>query len=73
MKNEPSNLAQFKYYIENLVGEVFADYESLWHWSINNTEIFWESLLTYFDIIIHHPSEKVLTGEELYEKVGFRV
>ena len=71
MKNEPSNLAQFKYYIENLVGEVFADYESLWHWSINNTEIFWGSLLTYFDIIIHHPSEKVLTGEELYEKSWF--
>ncbi|MDP5090851.1 MAG: acetoacetate--CoA ligase [Saprospiraceae bacterium] len=71
MKNEPSNLAQFKYYIENLVGEVFDDYESLWHWSINNTEIFWESLLTYFDIIIHHPSKKVLTGEELYEKNWF--
>ncbi|MFN5091359.1 MAG: acetoacetate--CoA ligase, partial [Bacteroidota bacterium] len=71
MKNEPSNLAQFKYYIENLVGEVFADYESLWHWSINNTEIFWESLLNYFNIIIHHPSEKVLTGEELHEKSWF--
>ena len=71
MKNEPSNLAQFKYYIENLVGEVFADYESLWHWSINNTEIFWESLLTYFDIIIHHPCKKVLTGEELHEKNWF--
>ena len=71
MKNEPSNLAQFKYYIENLVGEVFADYESLWHWSINNTEIFWESLLTYFDIIIHHPCKKVLTGEELHEKSWF--
>ena len=71
MKNEPSNLAQFKYYIENLVGEVFADYESLWHWSINNTEIFWESLLTYFGIIIHQPCKKVLTGEELYEKNWF--
>lgn len=71
MKNEPSNLAQFNYYIENLVGEVFTDYESLWHWSINNTEIFWESLLTYFDIIIHHPSEKVLTGEQLHEKSWF--
>ncbi|MFN6065329.1 MAG: AMP-binding protein, partial [Bacteroidota bacterium] len=71
MKNEPSNLAQFKYYIENLVGEIFADYESLWHWSINNTEIFWESLLNYFNIIIHHPSEKVLTGEELHEKSWF--
>jgi acetoacetyl-CoA synthetase len=71
MKNEPSNLAQFKYYIENLVSEVFDDYESLWHWSINNTEIFWESLLTYFDIIIHQPCKKVLTGEELYEKSWF--
>lgn len=71
MKNEPSNLAQFKYYIENLVGEVFTDYESLWHWSINNTEIFWESLLTYFDIIIHQTSKKVLTGEELHEKSWF--
>lgn len=71
MKNELSNLAQFKYYIENLVGEVFADYESLWHWSINNTEIFWESLLTYFDIIIHHPPERTLTGENLYEKCWF--
>ena len=71
MKNEPSNLAQFKYYIENLVGEVFDDYESLWHWSINNTEIFWESLLTYFDIIIRQPYKKVLTGEELHEKSWF--
>jgi len=71
MKNEPSNLAQFKYYIENLVGEVFADYESLWHWSINNTEVFWESLLTYFEIIIHHPSERVLSEEQLHEKSWF--
>ena len=71
MKNEPSNLAQFKYYIENLVGEVFADYESLWHWSLNNTEIFWESLLNYFQIIVHHPSEKTLTGKELHEKSWF--
>ena len=71
MKNESSNLAQFKYYIENLVGEVFADYESLWHWSVNNTAFFWESLLTYFDIIIHHPSEKVLTGDQLHEKSWF--
>jgi len=71
MKNEPSNLAQFKYYIENLVGEVFDDYESLWHWSINNTEIFWESLLTYFDVITHQSSKKVLTGKELHEKSWF--
>ena len=71
MKNELSNLAQIKYYIENLVGEVFTDYESLWHWSINNTEIFWGSLLTYFDVIIHQPSKKVLTGKELHEKNWF--
>lgn len=71
MKNEPSNLAQFNYYIENLSGEIFADYEALWHWSVNNTEIFWESLLTYFDIIVHQPREKVLTGEQLHEKSWF--
>lgn len=71
MKNEPSNLAQFNYYIENLSGEIFADYEALWHWSVNNTEIFWESLLTYFDIIVHQPSEKVLSGEQLHEKSWF--
>lgn len=71
MKNEPSNLAHFNDYIENLVGEVFADYESIWHWSINNTEVFWKSLLTYFDIIVHQPSENVLSGEQLHEKSWF--
>lgn len=71
MKNESSNLADFKKYIENLTGILFLDYEALWDWSIKESDKFWESLLDYFQIIYHRKYENVQKGEKIFDKIWF--
>jgi acetoacetyl-CoA synthetase len=38
----------------------FADYASLWEWSVSDLEGFWGSLWEYFGVIAHAPYEAVL-------------
>jgi acetoacetyl-CoA synthetase len=40
----------------------FSDYSSLWKWSVENVDEFWESLLSYFDIIYDGSYQKAATG-----------
>ncbi|MGA1583592.1 MAG: acetoacetate--CoA ligase [Saprospiraceae bacterium] len=43
----------------------FPDYESLHQWSVTHTEVFWESLWEYFDIISHTPYTSVLSSHHM--------
>jgi len=72
MDNSFSNLAGFKHFIENHTHLTFTDYESLWNWSIQHPEPFWESLLDYFNITYHKKHEKVLSGDKMFEKKWFQ-
>jgi acetoacetyl-CoA synthetase len=55
-----SVLADFTRRIEQDRGIRFADYESLWRWSVEHLEEFWAALWDYFRIEASAPYERVL-------------
>lgn len=42
-----------------------ADYESLWHWSVENIEDFWKSVWEYFDFRHSAPYTRVLSSHDM--------
>ncbi len=47
------------------------DYESLWHWSVNQPEDFWETIIAFFGVKLHTPYTSVLSGGEMPDMVWF--
>ena len=43
----------------------FPDYSSLWEWSVNHIEQFWESIWEYFDIRSSTPYHNVLGSHKM--------
>jgi acetoacetyl-CoA synthetase len=60
---QTSNLTRYADWLHRTKGLTFTDYESLRRWSVEHLEEFWESLLTYFDVTLHTPYQRVLAGE----------
>lgn len=46
-------------------GLTFADYESLWQWSVTDLEAFWASIWDFCGIIAHQPYRRVLDRETM--------
>ena len=40
----------------------FSDYESLWQWSVDQPEVFWETIAAFFKVKFHSPYTAVLSG-----------
>jgi acetoacetyl-CoA synthetase len=45
-----SNMHQFMQWLAQHRGHAFADYESLWQWSVRDLEGFWSAIWDYFEI-----------------------
>lgn len=60
-----SNLQKYLNWLEEKQGLQFSDYQSLWRWSVDNIEDFWESIWNYFDIISHSPYKQVLSNHDM--------
>lgn len=58
-----SHLTHYQKWLGKNKGLHFDNYESLWQWSVERIEDFWESVWDYFDIISHTPYKNVLSGE----------
>jgi len=43
----------------------FDNYESLWRWSIDELETFWETIWQYFGVIAHAPYKQVLDARTM--------
>ncbi len=41
------------------------DYESLWKWSVDHPEMFWETVISFFEVKLHSPYSSVLSGGEM--------
>ncbi|MGB4346117.1 MAG: acetyl-coenzyme A synthetase N-terminal domain-containing protein, partial [Burkholderiaceae bacterium] len=52
-------------------GRHFADYQSLWQWSTDHVEDFWESIWQYFDIKSSAPYGSVLRERVMPGAVWF--
>ena len=57
---ERANITAFGRWLERERGLRFADYASLWRWSVEDLEAFWGALWDYFQVEASVPYERVL-------------
>jgi acetoacetyl-CoA synthetase len=67
-----SRLTEFKLWLSIQKGLSFTDYESLWQWSVDHVEDFWESLSQFFKVQFHRPYSAVLTDDPMPDAVWFK-
>lgn len=60
-----SNIARYLAWLEREKQKRFADYESLWRWSVDDLEGFWASIAEYFDVVFHAPYKRVLSERNM--------
>ncbi len=47
---EQSNLYDYQKWLEHKFNLSFDSYDSLWQWSVEQSDLFWESMLQYFNV-----------------------
>ncbi len=60
-----SHLYAYCNWLRETRGLSFNSYHELWQWSINDIELFWETIWHYFKIESHTPCSKVLSTYEM--------
>jgi acetoacetyl-CoA synthetase len=60
-----SRLNEYKHWLKYHYGIDPEDYEALWLWSVEHTDIFWGSIAEFFHIIFHTPYKKVISGGQM--------
>ena len=46
-----TNMAAFMDFVKDKTGQSFDDYNSLWNWSVENTETFWDMIWDFCGVI----------------------
>src|SRR5699024_5408228 len=64
-RKQQSNLYDYMAWLKREKGLDFKDYSSLWQWSVDELELFWESLWEYFNIQSKQPYETILTSHDM--------
>ncbi|MDX1629698.1 MAG: AMP-binding protein, partial [Fulvivirga sp.] len=62
---ENSNLKHYMDWLKNQKSLQFTEYQTLWQWSVDQPEPFWESLWQYFNIESHSDYTSVLSGTQM--------
>jgi acetoacetyl-CoA synthetase len=62
---EKSGLRAFRSWVNSKYQQNFNDYDSLWQWSVDNPETFWEAVWQYYDIAPGQAYQQVLSGAEM--------
>jgi len=62
---ERAHITNFINWLKEKKGLIFEDYQSLWSWSIDNTDLFWATLYEYFEIIDHGKFSEVTNGKPM--------
>jgi acetoacetyl-CoA synthetase len=52
-------------------GLTFADYESLWRWSVTELDAFWKSIWDFGGVIAHEPYQRVLSARKMPDAKWF--
>jgi acetoacetyl-CoA synthetase len=60
-----ANLTAYMRWLGECRGLELADYEALWHWSVDELEAFWASIWDFFDVRASQPYERVLARREM--------
>lgn len=62
---ERANITRYRRWLERRTGRSFADYGSLWQWSTENIEEFWESVWEYFEVWSSTPYRTALPARKM--------
>jgi len=62
---EHANLTAYMRWLRDERGLDFADYESLWRWSVHDLDAFWGSIWDYYGLGEHSSYEAVLAEEKM--------
>ncbi len=62
---ENANLTRYMQWLENERGLAFQSYQELWHWSVTELELFWESVWHYFGIEASRGYSSVLAERQM--------
>jgi len=57
-----AGITRYRHWLQQSRGLAFADYESLWTWSVEHLEDFWESFQQWAGVIVHAPHSRVLSA-----------
>ncbi len=57
---ERAGITRYRRWLLEKRGLEFPDYESLWRWSVDKIEDFWESIWQFTGVQAHHPYRRVL-------------
>lgn len=57
---ERAAITRYRRWLKSRKGLDFADYESLWQWSVTDIEAFWESIWQFSEVRSHSPYARVL-------------
>ena len=60
-----AGITRYRSWLKENRGLEFADYESLWEWSVTNIEDFWASIWEIGGVIAHQPYERVLSERKM--------
>ncbi|WP_188455986.1 acetoacetate--CoA ligase [Virgibacillus oceani] len=64
-RKRQSNIYNYMKWLNQHKDVNFTDYHSLWKWSVNELELFWESIWEYFDIQAKRPYQTILTAHKM--------
>ena len=57
---ETTEIGRYLAWLERERGLAFADYESLWRWSVDDLDGFWSSIWEFFQVRANAPATAVL-------------
>ena len=66
-----SRLNEFRHWLKYAYNFETEDYESLWKWSTDHPELFWESIVRFFDVKFHSPYTAVISGATMPDTFWF--
>ncbi len=62
---ERAGITRYRRWLRQRHGLEFADYESLWQWSVTEIEAFWSSIWEFGCVIAHQPYSQVLDARRM--------
>ncbi len=66
-----SRLSEYRKWLQEHFSVSTPDYETLWQWSVDNPEMFWSSVASFFKVRFHTDYNSILSGGEMPNAIWF--
>ena len=66
-----SRLNEYRQWLKTEHELEWDDYESMWAWSVDHLETFWETVAAFFEVKFHQPYSSIISGGPMPDTVWF--